>query len=89
MCLPVFTSRTEDIPDLDEMTQKFKDFSDSGETVGSVISYTSSSTIGAYNERMMGVFQDAYDLNYIWEYFDKKFTKHLTSPWLRTIKIFI
>lgn len=66
MCLPIFTSKAEDIPDMDEMAEKLQDVLQSGEKLDeSEMQFTSKNTIGAYNERMMGVFQDVYDLNYI------------------------
>jgi hypothetical protein len=66
MVLPIFTSKAEDVPDMDEMAEKFKEMQDNGtEFKEEDIKFTTDETRGAYNERMIGVFQDMYDLGYI------------------------
>lgn len=66
MVLPIFTSNAEDTPDMDEIAEKFKDMQENGGTlVESDMKFSSEKTIGVYNERMSGVFNDMYDLGYI------------------------
>lgn len=66
MVLPIFTSKVEDTPDMDDLAEKFKESLTSGIPMDeSVISFTTHKTQDAYNERMTGVFQDMYDLKYI------------------------
>jgi hypothetical protein len=51
---------------MDEMAKKFQESKESGKEIdASSISFTSSDTLAVYNQRMGGVFQDMYDLNYI------------------------
>jgi hypothetical protein len=64
MVLPIFTSNAEDVPDMDEMAEKFKEAQETGNQLEE-ITFSSEKTIGAYNERMKGVFLDMYDLGYI------------------------
>lgn len=65
--LPIFTSDVEDIPDMDELSEKMKVHQENNncEFDESILGFTSSKTIVAYEERMMEVFQDIYDLNYV------------------------
>lgn len=66
MVLPIFTSQADDIPDMDEMAEKMQDSIEQGTEVSiETLQFSSEKTIGAYNERMSGVFQDMYDLGYI------------------------
>lgn len=66
MVLPIFTSNPEDVPDLDDMAEKFKDAQDNGEQMEmDGISFQSAKTIGVYTSRMIGVFQDMCRLGYI------------------------
>lgn len=66
MVLPIFTSNSEDVPDMDEVAEKFKEMNENGLALDeSAIQFTNASTIDVYNDRMCGVFQDMYDLGYI------------------------
>lgn len=66
MVLPIFTSNPEDIPDMDRMAEKFKDAQENGEELNNEdLKFSSANTIGEYNKRMDGVFQDMYRLGYI------------------------
>ena len=66
MVLPIFTSKADDIPDMDEMAEKMQEADENGTAAGDIdISFTSSKTLDVYNERMSGVFEDMYDLKYI------------------------
>lgn len=65
MVLPIFTSKSDDIPDMDAMAEKMQSAIDNGTQLDeSEINFTSSKTVNVYNERMLGVFQDMYDLKY-------------------------
>lgn len=66
MVLPIFTSNAEDVPDMDEMAEKFKDRQENGtEFDESLMNFSSASTINVYNDRMSGVFIDMVNLGYI------------------------
>lgn len=66
MVLPIFTSQADDIPDMDAMAEKMKESLENGTEVSmDSMQFSSEKTIGVYNERMSGVFQDMYDLGYI------------------------
>jgi hypothetical protein len=48
------------------MAKKFQESKKSGKEIdASAMTFTSSDTLAAYNQRMSDVFQDMYDLNYI------------------------
>lgn len=66
MVLPMFTAHAEDIPDMDEMAEKFKESKDSGEKLdpSEMVDFTTFKTVNIYNERMRNVIQDMYDLGY-------------------------
>lgn len=64
--LPIFTTDVNDIPDMDEMSEKLVKSRNAGEEIDpSVTNYTSSKTYDAYSERMMDVCVDMYNLGYI------------------------
>jgi hypothetical protein len=67
--LPIFTSDVNDIPDMDDVAEKMKDFNlkraNDEEFDESVLQFTSSKTMKIYEERMMEVFNDMYDLGYV------------------------
>lgn len=66
MVLPIFTSNAEDVPDMDDMAEKFQDMKENGtELDENLLKFSSSATIDVYNDRMSGVFKDMYDLGYI------------------------
>lgn len=66
MVLPIFTSNAEDVPDMDEMAEKFKTMQENGEKFDEKdLQFTSSNTVDVYNERMLGVFEDMVELGYI------------------------
>lgn len=67
MVLPIFTSHAEDIPDMDELAQKFQESKESGEAldVSDMVEFTTLRSAHAYNDRMSGVFQDIYELGYL------------------------
>lgn len=66
MTLPVFTSNPEDIPELDDIAEQFKEAQDKGENIKmDEISFQSEKTLGVYEKRMKGVLQDMYRLGYI------------------------
>lgn len=62
MVLPIFTSNAEDLPDMDEMAEKYQN----GEEINTAeYDLKSSKTIGIYNTRMSGVIHDMCNLGYI------------------------
>lgn len=62
MVLPIFTSNAEDLPDMDEMAEKYQN----GEEIDTAeYDLKSSKTIGVYNTRMSGVIHDMCNLGYI------------------------
>ncbi|CRK87818.1 CLUMA_CG001606, isoform A, partial [Clunio marinus] len=64
--LPFFTSQADDIPDMDQMAENMKEAMDKGEEVDTkLFNFTSDKTKDAYKTRMVGVFEDVYDLGYI------------------------
>lgn len=58
MLIPILTTHSEDIPDLDEMSEKLanKDIDPSA--------FQSERSDGAYKERMTGIVFDMFDLGY-------------------------
>jgi len=66
MVLPIFTTHAEDIPDMDEMAEKFKELKETGEKIdpSEMVDFSSFKTANVFNERMRGVIQDMYDLGY-------------------------
>lgn len=65
LIVPSCTSDPEDVPDLDEIYQESEKSSDYVNSKANPFNYTSKSTISLYEERMLGVFHDVYDLGYI------------------------
>lgn len=66
MALPIFTNRGGDLPDVTEMSDKIKSGDENETTIAENSAFFEiSRTNEVYNERMIGVFQDAYDLKYI------------------------
>ncbi|CAO1379873.1 unnamed protein product [Diamesa tonsa] len=62
MVLPIFTSNADDLPDMDEMAEKYQN----GEELDTAeYDLSKSKTIGVYNTRMSGVFHDMCNLGYI------------------------
>lgn len=62
MVLPIFTSNAEDLPDMDEMAEKYQN----GEELNTAeYDFSSAKTIGVYNTRMSGVIHDMCNLGYI------------------------
>lgn len=60
--LPMVTSNNDDMPDMDNVANKFNE---NHETSGSVMNFTSKDTVSSYERRMMDVFVDIYDLGYL------------------------
>lgn len=66
MTLPVFTSNPEDTPDMDEMAEQFKEAQENGEEFKmDEVSFQSEKTLGVYEKRMKGVWEDMHRLDYI------------------------
>lgn len=66
LVLPIITSKGDDIPDMDEVSEKMKVANDGGTKLEeNAMKFTGSKSIKEYNERMSGVFEDMYDLKYI------------------------
>ncbi|KAG5671600.1 hypothetical protein PVAND_001793 [Polypedilum vanderplanki] len=67
--LPIFTSDVDDVPDLDDLAEKLQELqsTENGhkEFDEGFLEFTSSKTIDKYEERMMGVFIDMYNLDYV------------------------
>lgn len=64
--LPIFTTDVNEMPDMDEISEKLVKSRNAGEEIDpSVANYTSSKTYDAYCERMMDVCVDMYNLGYI------------------------
>lgn len=62
MVLPIFTTNADDLPDMDEMAEKYQN----GEELDTAeYDLSKSKTIGVYNTRMSGVFHDMCNLGYI------------------------
>lgn len=61
MVLPIFTSEANEIPDMDEIAEKF---GRNEEIKESDIQFNTK-TVDAYNKRMTGVFEDMHRLHYI------------------------
>lgn len=66
ICLPIFTSNAEDVPELDLMAEKMQEVQDHGGDLDmGEMNFTSSSTRGVYDDRITGVIRDMHDLGYI------------------------
>jgi hypothetical protein len=67
MLLPIFTTNADEIPDMDDIAEKIKKSQEIGEEMDMSMleNFAQTRTIGTYNERMLGVFQDMYNLGYI------------------------
>lgn len=66
ICLPIFTSNAEDVPELDLMAEKMQEMQDQGGNLDlEGMNFTSTSTRVVYNERITGVIRDMHDLGYI------------------------
>jgi hypothetical protein len=67
MVLPIFTSHAEDIPDMDEMAEKFKDLKENGDKLDpkEMVDFSSFKTANVFKERMRDVMQDMYNLGYL------------------------
>ena len=67
MVLPIFTANAEDIPDMDEMAEKFQDLKETGEKLDptEMVDFSTFKTANVFKERMRDVIQDMYDLGYI------------------------
>lgn len=66
MVLPFLTTKTEDAPDLENMTKKFSEAQDSGSGLNyDDFKISEAETLEKYTERMVEVFKDMCDLGYI------------------------
>lgn len=65
MVLPIFTSIPEDIPNLDEIAESFKQLGTDNETGASAFNFTSEKTYDNYARRLLDVCDDMCSLGYI------------------------
>lgn len=64
--LPIITSKAEDTWDVDEMAEKFKEASEKGDVFDSEsMKATAPPPNEAFRDRMRGVIENMYELNYI------------------------
>jgi len=60
--VPMVTSDADDVPEIDDVADAFKDNKDQS---GDVMNFTSAKTLKVYEQRMMGIFEDMYNYGYI------------------------
>lgn len=60
--VPMVTSDADDVPDIDDVADAFKELKDQS---GEAMNFTSAKTLKAYEQRMMGIFEDMYGYGYI------------------------
>lgn len=67
LVIPALVADTDDVPDMDEISIKWKECRDdpSKEFDTSILTFTSENTVAAYEKRLMGLFQDLYDMKCI------------------------
>lgn len=67
LIVPFFVADVEDVPDMDEISIKWKESRDNTEIEfdKSLLSVTSDKTSNAYEKRIMGIFQNIYDMGFI------------------------
>lgn len=66
LVLPIFTSKPEDSLDMNLLAEKFEEASITGESIDGdeSLGYSGPQANDAFNERMRGVLEDMYELNY-------------------------